>query len=472
LAIRKRTTKLLAKRHDLDYFKKGSPIRMWQWRLALVCLITAVVWITATSLRSASAFSSGPISSSHAIFGQKCETCHKPIIAGAGFLPVGFGSSRKVPDSACESCHTVGAHHASQTVENKACSTCHIEHVGAMHLASAPISGCTQCHAKLEVRTLPASVATNIDSFTKGHPDFRPLRNISATEHDAAFGLKFNHADHLKEGLTGTGTPGPGLKEVSANKVTLDCAYCHGVEDPKGRDTAHSGRMANVSFERSCQSCHSLDFDKRVKEQVPHAEAAVALKFVQAKMAEVAPGDKPALIRAETILFREKCSLCHTVSNVDQLPGAAGVRLTEISYGTDETNRYVHRINPSGAMPGNISETGDITADTLKIAPSHAPQRFFTAAMFSHSAHSAVECLECHANAKTSVVGTDLLMPGIGVCQRCHDGQSRPQGPALSSGHAESGCSLCHDYHETVALKDGLQPAPKSTFPISQLTSK
>ena len=45
MAIRKRTTKLLARRHDLDYFKKGSPIRLWQWRLAAVLLVAAALWI-------------------------------------------------------------------------------------------------------------------------------------------------------------------------------------------------------------------------------------------------------------------------------------------------------------------------------------------------------------------------------------------------------------------------------------------
>jgi hypothetical protein len=225
--------------------------------------------------------------------------------------------------------------------------------------------------------------------------------------------------------------------------------------------------MANVNFERSCQSCHSLDFDKRVKEQAPHVDSAAVLKFVQAKMAEVAPGDKAALIKAETILFRGKCLLCHSVANVDQLP-----RLTNADFETNAFGMRLNKINTSGSPDGNLSSAVLSGTDDFTIAPSHAPQRFFTAAMFSHSAHSAVECEECHANTKTSVSGTDLLMPGIAVCQRCHDGQSRPQGPALSSGHAESGCGLCHDYHETVALKDGREPTPKSTFPISQLTSK
>jgi hypothetical protein len=451
MAIRKRTTKLLAKRHDLNYFKKGSPVRTWQFKLALVAIVAAVAWISISASKSAQAFSSGPISSSHAVFGQKCEACHKPVIAGAGFLPVGFGSARKVPDSACESCHTVGLHHANQVVENKACSTCHIEHVGAMHLAAAPVSGCTQCHGNLEVRTLPANIATHIDGFTKGHPDFRALRTASAEVREAAFGLKFNHADHLKQGLTGS---------PNGEKVTLQCNYCHQVEDPAGRDAAHSGRMANVSFERSCQSCHSLDFSAKVKEQAPHVEAAKALAFVQARMNEVAPGDKAALIKAETILFREKCALCHTVGNIDALPA------------TTITNR----LNNSGATLVNASfSPATLQAaldETPIITPSHAPERFFTAALFSHTSHNTVQCEECHAAALTSTTGNDLLMPNIGTCQRCHDGQSRPQGPALSSGHAESGCSLCHEYHETLKaeLKTGTNSPMPAAFRIDQLT--
>lgn len=451
MAIRKRTTKLLAKRHDLNYFKKGSPIRLWQWKLALVALIAAVAWIALSSFHSAQAFSAGPISSSHAVFGQKCEACHKPIISGAGFLPVGFGSSRKVPDSACESCHTVGLHHANQTVASKQCSTCHIEHVGAMHLANAPVAGCTQCHGNLEVRNVPATVATHIDGFTKGHPDFRALRTATPEIREAAFSLKFNHADHLKKDLTGN---------PNGEKVTLQCEYCHQVEDPAGRDTAHSGRMANVSFERSCQSCHSLDFNARVKEQAPHAEAAKSLEFLRTKMQEVAPGDKAALVKAETILFRQKCALCHTVGNIDSLPA------------TTITNR----LNNSGAVLMNASfspaELQTALTETPTIAPSHAPQRFFTAALFSHTSHNTVQCEECHAAALTSTSGTDLLMPNIGTCQRCHDGQSRPQGPALSNGHAESGCSLCHEYHETLKaeLKTGTLADPKAAFRIDQLT--
>jgi hypothetical protein len=401
LAIRKRTSKSVAKRHDLDYFKKGSPIRLWQWRLALVALVCAVVWIALATSRNATAFSAGPVSASHAVFAEKCDTCHKPVIPGAGWLPV-IGARHNVPDSACLSCHQVGTHHADIATGSKPCSSCHIEHIGAMHLASAPVKGCTQCHANLETRGAVLAVATHIESFTHGHPEFQALRAASGEIREAAYGLKFNHEAHLQKDLTGP----------NGTTVNLDCASCHRVSDMGERGTAQSGRMAPVDFDRSCRSCHSLEFDRRVTGQAPHTDAATVLRFVQEKMATTAPHDEAALVSAETIVFREKCALCHTVSGAENLPRAIGAAL-----------------------------------DVPTIAPAKQPERFYTSAVFSHSAHGAVQCAECHAAALTSTSGKDLLLPGIATCQRCHDGQSNPQGP-LPAGHAESGCSLCHTYHE------------------------
>jgi hypothetical protein len=418
LAIRKRTSKSVAKRHDLDYFKKGSPIRLWQWRLSAVALIIAGLWLIGIlTERNATAFSSGPVSAPHAVFGQKCDSCHKPVIPGAGWLPV-IGAKHNVPDSACESCHQVGPHHADTAVGTKSCSSCHIEHIGAMHLAAAPVKGCTQCHANLELRNASPSVAAHIDSFTKGHPDFHPLRAASEEIKQAAFGLKFNHEVHLKKDLAAAG----------GGKTTLQCSYCHRISDMGERGTAESGHMAEVDFEKSCRSCHTLEFDKRVAEKTPHTDAATVLKFVQEKMSSVAPGDTAALGSAEAILFRQGCALCHTVGGSEAIP-----KVVAASFGVPNTL-------PSKQVLTAISEAPTI-------GPSKQPDRFFSAAIFSHSAHSAVQCEECHVAARSSVNGTDLLLPGIATCQRCHDGQSNPQG-ALPSGHAESGCSLCHTYHE------------------------
>ncbi len=444
MAIRKRTTKSVAKRHDINYFKKGSPIRMWQWRVALVALVVAVGWIGISSARSATAFSAGPISSAHSTFGQQCATCHKPASGIARILPANFGGGgRNVPDSTCLDCHTVGPHHANVSTSSESCSSCHVEHIGAMNLSAAPVKSCADCHANLMVKSGMPSVAVHINTFVSGHPNFRALREVSMETKEAAFGLKFNHAEHDSS----KGISGPNGTQV------LECSYCHVVEPAAGRDENHQGRMANVDFEKSCRSCHSLDFDKRVSEQAPHSTADAALKFVQAKMQIAAPGDNASLVRAETILFRGKCALCHTVSGAASLPGPIG------PIASADTAPRLSLIAYDKAMPITTTPT---------IAPSHAPQRFYTAAVFSHSAHGAVQCTECHAAALTSVSGKDLIMPSIGVCQKCHSGESRPQGPVLQSGKAESGCSLCHTYHEGEAH---IASTKGNMFRVDQLTS-
>ncbi len=298
-------------------------------------------------------------------------------------------------------------------------------------LPRSPNKGCTQCHANLEVSKGIPSVGAHIDGFTKGHPDFRPLRLASMEVKEAAFGLKFNHAEHMAKGLAGPN---------NLTKVNLQCASCHQVEESRGRDAAHSGIMAPVDFEKSCRSCHSLEFDKAVAVQAPHTTSAEALAFVRAKEAAVHPNDADALNKAETILFREKCSLCHTVEGAQMLP----------------------KLAPA-------------VFEAPKIGPSKQPDRFFSAAIFSHTAHNAVQCEECHAAALKSVSGKDLLLPGIGICQKCHDGESHPQGPVLSNGHAESGCYLCHEYHEAkpraVAVVQG-QEKVDPAFRIDELVHR
>jgi hypothetical protein len=325
------------------------------------------------------------------------------VIRGAGWVPV-IGARRAVPDSACLTCHAVGLHHADKSAETTSCSSCHIEHTGSMHLAAAANPGCTRCHANLELKPgmLP-SVSAHVRSFSNGHPDFRPLRLASGEERSAVFGLKFNHSDHLRPGLSGP-----------QGKTTLQCTNCHRIEESGGRDVRHSGMMAPVKFARDCQSCHTLEFDKRVPEQAPHGDAVAALRFIQEKLMVTGHNETSAVVKAETILFREKCALCHTVDGASKLPQF---------------------------MP--------VSFEAPRIARVSQPKRWLASAVFSHSAHSEVQCAECHTAAMTSLSGKDLLLPGIATCQRCHDGQSRPQGPALASGHAESGCFLCHIYHES-----------------------
>lgn len=217
--------------------------------------------------------------------------------------------------------------------------------------------------------------------------------------------------------------------------------------------------MQPVSFETSCRSCHSLEFDRHLAAQAPHKSPDQVHAFVVASLTEFAnshpevvaaeirawPQQKPlpgmaaiapprnaqqwlqaSVFRAETILWREKCGLCHKSDQA--LPTQVGLP------------RYQTVTQPAKWMPD---------------------------AVFSHPAHSAVACADCHTQAITANGEHAILMPTIATCRRCHDGRSSPQGPALASGHAESGCFLCHVYHGPEEAKLTVQG-----LPLDQLVRK
>ena len=430
MSIRERTTKLVARRHDLNYFKRMSPLRAWQWWLAAAALIVAFVWFSGSEfLHGAEALSAGPMSNSHAVFGTRCELCHVPVVSATGWTP-SIGMRKRVPDSACLQCHVAPAHHPMETTEKPTCGSCHTEHIGAMHLAAVADSNCTQCHAQLQSRAGVLRVAASIHSFAGDHPEFQPLRESSDADRRAATALVFNHAEHMKAGLKGPNGP-----------VTLECATCHTAM--LNADGRRSGSFAPVKFESSCRSCHTLQFDAHIQAEAPHGKVEDDAAFVTKSITDFAaahpevvtaeisnwppeamlPAKAPMppphstqewianrIARADTILWREKCGLCHKAAD-------GGVAFDSVTM----------------ALP--------------VFAPVKQPQQWLTSAVFSHTAHQSLACAECHTQALTSASEHDAMMPAIATCRRCHDGRSSPQGPAVAAGHAESGCFLCHVYH-------------------------
>jgi hypothetical protein len=210
-----------------------------------------------------------------------------------------------------------------------------------------------------------------------------------------------------------------------------------------------------VSFVKNCQSCHTLEFDAHIQQEAPHAAPEEVRSFIAKAISsfaqshpEVAAGEisrwpNEALLpgqmrmppprttsewianrinRAEVILWRGKCALCHRDLNRGTQTGPNSVSMPIPPYDAN----YLPNIEIS-----------------------KQPDRWFADANFSHPAHQAVECAECHTKALTSSNGSDLLLPVIATCRRCHDGMSSPQGPPVKIGHAESGCFLCHNYHGT-----------------------
>ncbi|HKW64777.1 MAG TPA: hypothetical protein VJN89_19645 [Candidatus Acidoferrum sp.] len=452
---RTRTTKKLAQRIDLNYFKRSTRLKRAKFWLSFALPLFALLWIT---WRGFSAdhrvYSSGHLSRAHAVLEKDCSACH---ISQTGAF------SAKAADSACLACHDGPAHHPSQTPAPN-CATCHIEHRGAVNISAAGDQACTTCHSDLKPSHPDTQFVAQINSFQKGHPEFAALRSAAGTLGTDPATIKLNHAIHMKP-----------IRGPNGSLMNLECGNCHrptaAIADLTYSDAKYraatvtyndsdeflpvsaeslkppkpiTGRelMAPVKFANACAVCHLLTFDKRFDEGVPHDKPEVVHEFlikkfqqyIAAHPAEVRvqrdPGrdlsgkPRPPQVRvltpaqwvterindAEGLLWRKTCKQCHalTISQNNVLPQVAAVNV--------RTQWMPH-------------------------------------AKFDHDAHRGFTCVSCHAKALTSTDSSDILLPGIATCKTCH-----APGPA----HADSRCSECHTYHDWSKRKE---VTPKFTLP-------
>ena len=83
MAGRTRTTKKLAQRIDLNYFKTLRGIPRWRRILSAVFTVAGLAWLGWHALAgSPKPYNAGPVAHAHALFGQKCSACH---VSQAGF---------------------------------------------------------------------------------------------------------------------------------------------------------------------------------------------------------------------------------------------------------------------------------------------------------------------------------------------------------------------------------------------------
>src|SRR5438552_4398130 len=140
---RTRTTKKLAQRINLNYFKTVHGIPRWRRILSAVLTLAGLGWLGWHGLSgSPKPFDAGPVAHAHALFGGKCSACH---VAQTSF-------QRNATDQACLACHDGPIHHAEQTF-TPSCASCHVEHRGVLRLASTSDQACTQCHSDLKTKS-------------------------------------------------------------------------------------------------------------------------------------------------------------------------------------------------------------------------------------------------------------------------------------------------------------------------------
>jgi hypothetical protein len=357
MAGRSRSTKKLAQRIDLNYFKRLYPIPRWRRFLSLGLIVVGIAWLGWTGLR---AYNAGPLARSHAILARNCASCHSMTAA--------FG--KKVTDQACLSCHDGPVHHVEQAFTPH-CADCHVEHQGAFRLADTRDEACTQCHSNL--RNQP-----RVTSFESAHPEFAALRTPDPGT------VKFGHEIHLKKNLRGP-----------HGVVQLQCADCH---------TRADTTIAPIDYQKHCAACHPLLFDKRFSDPAPHKKPQIVIDYVtdqfakyiaahpeEVRLADPAdprilrPPVPPARDAAEWIAFR--------VADSEQLLWR-------------KSCRECHTMTFAGTIP--------------EVPPAAIRARWFSHSEFEHSAHQMLVCGECHVNAATSANTADVLVPGIATCRSCH----------------------------------------------------
>lgn len=469
---RTRTTKKLAQRIDLNYFKRPTRLKRAKFWLSVGLPALALVWIGwIGAARDSRVYSSGRMSEAHAVLEAQCAACH---VKTAGTF------SAQASDAACLSCHDGPIHHATQ-MKTLGFTACHTEHRGRVRIVAARNESCSTCHGDLK-GVGAQRYAGHIESFEEGHPEFAALRSQGGKPASDPGTIKLNHAIHLKPIRRGPNGP----------NVQLECGDCHrpqATQPAIGGDNASSGAtstnwtyadaryvsaeptysgseeyllpptgvlpgyrpmtgrelMAPVKFATACSGCHSLAFDKRFSEGAPHDKPQVVHAFLVKKFSEYIvahsgelretrePGrdltGKPlqAAVRvytpkewvaartndAEELLWRKTCKQCHALT--------------------------------VGAQPDSLPV----------VEPARTTVRWMPHAKFDHDAHRGFSCVSCHEKALTSTETSDVLLPGISTCRTCH-----APGPA----HAESRCFECHTYHDWSKRKE-----TRATFTLPAL---
>jgi hypothetical protein len=472
---RTRTTKKLAQRIDLNYFKRPTPFKRARLLLVILAPLLAVGWLVWKGFgKDSRVYSSGRMSGAHAVLEKQCATCH---LQKAGEF------SSKAVDMACLACHDGPVHHDSQIkAEVPDCAGCHVEHRGRINISATSNKNCAQCHGDLQLSSGRTVYAKNIRSLEDGHPQVRIL--LEGTKDPGT--IRLNHAIHMKPIRRGPNGP----------IVQLDCGDCHRTAmqiaaawpyadakyvtasvtygdldelvPPKPGTlwprNGNRGReyMAPVKYATACASCHLLTFDKRFDEGVPHdkpeaVHAFLVKKFqtyITAHPAEVRVTRDPSrslpgcplvpevrtltpaqwvterTADAELLLWNKTCKQCHALSGIELMDAG---QLAE----------YEKQIDPAGTYKScGVAKSSGVMP---KIEPARTTTRWLPHARFDHDAHRGFSCAGCHAAAVTSKESSDVLLPGIENCKTCH---------APGPDHAESRCFECHTYHDWAKRKE------------------
>src|SRR5262249_30214946 len=237
-------------------------------------------------------------------------------------------------------------------------------------LAAASTRNCAECHADLSAAGIESQFAKNIRSFQNTHPEFAVLHRKDGGPPRDPGTIKLNHALHMNSIRRGPNGPMVQLQCSDCHRPSLmnDSRWEYGAQNyaaamvsyaaaesfepggsrglPRKEPWSDRQLMAPVKFANACAGCHSLAFDKRFEEGVPHDRPDVVHSFLRKEFSDYIaahptelhevqePGRtlagrdagskgrtvSPALwvtervAVAEELLWHKTCAQCHAIS--------------------------------------------------------------------------------------------------------------------------------------------------------------
>ena len=261
-----------------------------------VGLLTLFIFGYHFIVENGESISRGALSSSHALYGTDCDSCHEPF--------------RGVNEVRCIECHekigseagafTYTAHYLYRSgdfdrrvpVEHeRACFFCHGEHRGRLtDLTSIDDIQCLLCHDNY--------------SFRGGHPEFSFAQQV----HTDSSNFHFTHTIHINEIR----------RQEQLSEIERTCFYCH-YPDAVGKT------FQPLSFDSSCSACH-LYMEGIVHRSDPLAAACQLCHIVDNDQIVPVQQTNHVLLRAEfdhsVHFIQVPCLDCHNVIPIREYAAA------------------------------------------------------------------------------------------------------------------------------------------------------
>jgi hypothetical protein len=455
---------------ELDYYQRPrslktlwKPVILFTLTSAVVAMLVALVVQKKVAPQLAFAYQAGPLTSAHAMFNNDCGKCHVEAFRTLTRLGKFDGAIRAVPDETCQQCHAGPVHHAKQ-IRSENCVSCHREHHGAAKLALVSDASCTNCHADLAHAVKPGETTSfqNVARFAD-HPPF--VQRWEGAPADPGT-ISFNHAVHLDpRGVSVLHDPvsTKPADDRRQERRTLNCQDCH-VPDAAGRT------MLPIRYESHCKSCHPLtpslalpSNDEAVKQALaqfsrtpaPHLAPEIVRGVLRDRLTQLVKAT-PSLLQGEPKKADEPRAIPGTPPSRPEVVSReefswVGKTLIEVEkllfWSKSQSGcAYCHqRVNAPAPKPGELPTFAPSKINERTFPGLGVRAQWFPHARFKHDSHRMLDCVDCH-DARTSRVTTDVLLPGIDTCRRCHNG--------TVGASARTDCAECHTYHPSAEKRD------------------